>query len=113
MNKQTGSAASQARHVFNPLSPDAAAAAAAGTRPGLRSGHVIDVSVGGNAGVLEMDGGEILEFAAAGATGSDLQDLHIGDHAWITTDNADQKPRELICPKRNRTLRVRLVPNQP
>jgi hypothetical protein len=111
MNKQTRSAASQAGHVFNPLSPEAAAIADAGERPGLRSGHVIDVAAGGNAGVLEMDGGEILKFAAAGSMGSDLQDLHIGDHAWITTD-ADQRPRELICPKRNRTLRVRLAPNQ-
>src|ERR1700712_2824367 len=34
MNKQTRSAASQAGHVFNPLSPEAAAIADAGERPG-------------------------------------------------------------------------------
>lgn len=88
---------------------EAGGAGAGDKRAVMYSGHIVDVSVTHGSGTLELDDGRRIEFVVADSEDADAKRLHVGDHAWVTVDQAEVDARMLLCPTRNRMLRVRLA----
>ncbi len=78
-------------------------------RAGFEVGHIIEVSPGRDHGVFELESGERLPFTVREEGGGDAKELHVGDHAWVKKSETGETLRELVCPHRNKTLRVRLA----
>lgn len=84
-------------------------APASGAPGGLLSGHVVQLSPGCEAGLLETDDGRTVEFAILGDP-NHAHALHIGDRAWIMQDGGDHGARELVFQDHGKTLRAWLGP---